>query len=336
MLVAVRESTRHFGGTLAAIYAILSVMLAFFMGSALQLGAVCESLTCSEYKAFVPAVMGVYIILLIFCIFGSSVRICKATSVLIPIAMIVYTILCISVLFLRFSMIPRVVCMIFKDAFSSRALLGGALGTALRSPVREGFLRGLLSNEAGAGTSAYAHAKGQHSSPHAEGLLGMLEVFFDTVVLCMLTALAVLLSVEDVAAVGGGMPLVLTAFTGTLGAWSAVPLLLSVFLFALSTSVCWFEYGRCALTYLTPKGQSIYFVLYLSFAVLGAKSPTLRLIPICDGVLFFLTLITLFVLLKNRAAVCAEADRIFKTEKAKPQPHTAAVWKIKDQSSLRR
>ncbi len=321
LLPAVLDSSPKLGRTLAAVYALLSVFLAFFMGSALQIGAVCESIRASEYKAISRTVAFFFLALLVFCIFGSSQRICKATSILIPFAMIMYTVICISVISLRISRLPSVIFLILDDAFSIRAICGGALGSVLRSPLKEGFLRGLLSNEAGAGTSAYAHAKGRHSSPVAEGILGMMEVFFDTVLLCMLTALAILLSVDSPAEYGTGMSLVLGAFSQALGAWCLPPLLFSVFLFALSTSVCWYEYGRCALAYLCEGGRGLYFAAYLIFAVLGAGSATLTWIPFCDGVLFFLTAIALFTLMKNSAAVCAETHRALLNQRERSFGH---------------
>ena len=199
--------------------------------------------------------------------------------------------------------------LILKDAFSLRAFSGGAVGAVLASPLKEGFFRGLLSNEAGAGTSAYAHAKGEVGSPFSEGILGVFEILFDTVVLCMLTAFSILLSVGDPQAFSSGTELLSAAFSSALGDLYAWPLIASVFLFALSSAVCWYEYGRCALKVLGCRGGRLYFGAYLFFCILGVLFGTMPLIGLCDAFLFALSLLAIPTLIKNSAAVCAETDR---------------------------
>ncbi len=314
MLPVIEKSLPRSGKALASLYAILSVCLAASMGSALQSASVFESVREVLGLRCAGLLIVSFLVLLIVCIFGPPEKISKATAILIPIAMIMYTVICILTIISNISNLSAVLVKVMKDAFSFSAISGGAVGSLMRSPLREGFLRGLLSNEAGAGTSAYAHAKGRHSHCVAEGVFGMLEVVFDTLILCMLTAFAILLSVSDPATLGNGMSLLCAAFSSSLGNAYAPFLLGSVFLFALSTSLCWYEYGRLALRYLGLRRTSVYFVAYLLFCVLGAFFGTGRFVPLCDTVLFFLCLISLFVLIKNSAAVCAETERFLRGE----------------------
>ncbi len=292
------------GAPLASIYAALSVALALCMGSALQSAAAIESSRALNAHLWPQITLFLFLFLLVICILGSSEKICKATAILIPFAMILYIILCIITIFSNISRLSSVLAGIISDAFSFRSFFGGAVGAALASPLREGFLRGLLSNEAGAGTSAYAHAKSGKPHPVAEGVLGMVEILFDTVILCMLTAFSILLSVEDISLYESGMELLSAAFSSVLGKAHSVPLLASVFLFALSTAVCWYEYGRCALAYLNCKGGAVYFLIYCASSLIGAWLGSMALIPLCDTVLFFLSAIALPTLIKSGTAVC--------------------------------
>lgn len=313
----IKSSFPCIGAPLASLYALLTVGLAFFMGSALQGAAAVETVgaLCTEKEARACTVL--FVASLLFCVLGNSKRLCKATAVLIPIAMIMYTIICIITVFSNISNIGRGMYWVVKDAFSMRAFCGGVAGAALASPLKEGFARGLLSNEAGAGTSAYAHAKGHGVSPFFEGVLGIFEILFDTVILCMLTAFSILLSVREPQSFSDGTALLSAAFSDALGRWYAWPLIASVFLFALSSAVCWYEYGRCALGVLKCRGGRAYFLSYLAFCAIGAYLGTMVLLPLCDTLLFFLALLALPTLIKNSAAVCAETDRALGRGKTK-------------------
>jgi AGCS family alanine or glycine:cation symporter len=307
---------RALGRPIASLYAVLSVLLALAMGSALQSAAVAETAGALGGRALPFLASLLFSALLLIFIFGSSDKICRTTSVLIPFAFVLYTIICITVIFSNISRLSSAIFLIFEDAFSFRSFSGGAVGSAFLLPLREGFLRGLLSNEAGAATSAYAHAKSQKPSPVAEGILGMGEILFDTVILCMLTAFSILLSVEDPSAYQSGIDLLSAAFFSALGKSYRIPLFVSVFLFALSTAVCWYEYGRCALRFLGQRGGALFFTLYVCAALLGAHLGSMTLIPLCDTLLFFLTVIALPPLLKNATATCALTEQTLHIGKA--------------------
>ena len=307
---------RMLGKPLASLYAVLSVLLALAMGSALQSAAVAETAGALGGKSapFLPMLF--FSLLLMIFILGSSDKICRVTLVLIPLAFVLYTILCIITIFSNISRFLPTVFVILEDALSLRSFAGGAVGSSFLLAVREGFLRGLLSNEAGAATSAYAHAKSYNPSPVAEGILGMGEILFDTVILCMLTAFSILLSVEDLSVYQNGMDLLSAAFSSVLGEVCRIPLFASVFLFALSTSVCWYEYGRCALRFLGRRREALFFALYVCAALFGAHLGSMALIPLCDALLFSLTAIALPPLLKNATATCALTEQALQIGKA--------------------
>ncbi len=325
----VRHRFRLFGAPLSALYAALSVTLALAMGSALQSAAVMETARAlgTRFMPYIAAAL--FVVFLIASIQGSSARICRITAFLIPFAMILYTILCIITIFSNIYRLPSVIFTVLTEAFSFRSFAGGALGSMGASALREGFLRGLLSNEAGAGTSAYAHAKSEEGDPVAEGILGMGEILFDTLLLCMLTALSILVSVGDLSVYTDGMTLLCAAFSSVFGTRYALPLFASVFLFALSTAVCWYEYGRCALSFLGRERSALFTFLYVIAAILGAFLGSMALIPLCDTVLFFLTAIALPALIKNGAATRALTISALQIKREAPsKPRVAAKEKI--------
>jgi AGCS family alanine or glycine:cation symporter len=259
---------------------------------------------------------GVLLLLTLPVMLKGSRRVAGLTEILVPVMTAGYLILTVAVLVLRWNLVDDAMKLIFRDAFSFTSMGGGVLGFLTSRALRTGTMRGLLSNEAGAGTSAYAHAKSEQNDPVAEGILGMGEILFDTVILCMLTAFSILLSVENPSAYQSGIDLLSAAFFSALGKSYRIPLFVSVFLFALSTAVCWYEYGRCALRFLGQHGGALFFTLYVCAALLGAHLGSMTLIPLCDTLLFFLTVIALPPLLKNATATCALTEQTLHIGKA--------------------
>ena len=280
---------------LAPIYSVLCVLLSLSMGSALQARAAIESTLTGNLNEKAPTL--IFTALVALAIFGGASRIEKFTSFLIPIATVSYIALTLAVILLNFSRLPLVFIEIIQDAFSLKAGLGGISAFVIASKMREGFSRGLLSNEAGAGTSAFAHTRNDSAGTLA-GLVGMCEVFFDTVVLCMLTAFAVLLAVPSPESFSSGIEIVFYAIS-SLGAFAQPLLSFSIFAFAYSTVICWYYYGKSALSHLAKSCTFIFSVIFLLCVFFGATTPSAILIVISDYVLFFLTAISLFTVIKN-------------------------------------
>ena len=197
---------------LSFLYAALCLMLSLTMGSALQARSAIESLSVSPLHTQALCAL-CFTVAVAAVILGGSEKIVKASSVMIPLASVIYTILTLSVIIINIEKLPSVISLIFTSAFNFKAGAGGVGAFFISSAIREGFSRGLLSNEAGAGTSSIAHARNQNSSAVSVGLVGMCEVFFDTVVLCTLTAFAVLLSGASTAAGLSGIEIVSKALS---------------------------------------------------------------------------------------------------------------------------
>lgn len=295
MMYVLSSSFGRAGKLFGIIYALLCLALSLTMGSALQSQSALFSMrevgSVPEYTvAFIFAAAT------LAAIVGFGGKIEKATVKIIPLSTVVYVVLTLSVIVMNLSSLPSTLLRVVREASSFRSFGGGVSSFVAIKAMREGYARGLLSNEAGAGTSAMAQTKSS-LAPSEVGLLGILEVFFDTTLLCTLTGLAVLLSGADKVG-ASGMKIVLAAV-------SAIPLgeiLLTalIFAFSYSTVICWYYYGCECIRFLFGKSSSPAFTAVFIFSVfVGYALPTSLLIYASDVLLFFMSLLTLSALIKN-------------------------------------
>lgn len=289
------------GGTLSRLYAALCAALALLMGSALQSNAFSDiSAAAFDIPPQLPPL--ILTIFLLFAALGGASKIEKITAKLIPLTTIIYIFLTFGVILVNFSRLPSVVNSIFKSAFSPLSAGGGILAFLSSRPLREGYARGILSNEAGAGTSSLAHTRSGERTAVSAGLCGVAEVFFDTTLLCMLTALAVLCAVDNPSAFSTPMSLISYAVTHSLGRAFLAPLLLSIFVFAYSTIICWYYYGGECISYLFGERMRTPFAfLFFIFIPIGARFTSTPLILLTDAALLLMSVLTLLcILIRHR------------------------------------
>ena len=297
MMYVIAASVGRLGRALGGAYSLLCLLLALFMGAALQSQSV--AVAASAALGFEPYVFSVLFAALVFItVRGGVKKIEGATAAVIPIATIVYVIICLAVIASGEVSLSSVLVKIFRDAFSAGSAAGGVLAFLSSNAMREGFARGLLSNEAGAGTSSAAQSRSRGEHPARVGLFGVWEVFFDTTLLCTLTGLAVLCSGVDAAQ--SGIMTVLSAFGTVLGSFAPIILFVLIFAFAYSTVVCWYFYASEALVFLFLRERgAIFTVLFFSFLLFGTAFPEGMLMLFVDSVLFVMSILTLFALIKN-------------------------------------
>ena len=217
---------------------------------------------------------------------------------------ILFCVFSFAALVFRAERIPNALRSIINSAFEWRGAIGGIGGFFVSKSVRTGVMRGLISNEAGAGTSAMAHSRARERSPKVAGLFGMCEVFFDTVILCSATALAVLVSVDDLSVFQTPMSLVNYAFSSSLGSWSSSLLLLCIFSFAYSTIICWYYYGAECVRYLFGKiGAPVFTVFFFIFALTASVINSHFLLATTNFLLFFMVVLTLLTLVFNTRTI---------------------------------
>ena len=288
------------GKPLALLYSFLCLLLSLVMGSAIQTKAAFE-LTNTAFNISPAFFLLFFSALLFLSIKEGGEKVEKITSYLIPLTTTIYILLCFSVIFLNSFKLFAVILSIIKSAFSVTSGIGGGISFLFSQALREGYLRGILSNEAGVGTSAFAHSRSIDRTPAVSGLYGMSEVFFDTFLLCPLSAFMILLSVDDPSSFDTPMSLVSSAVTASLGEWAVYPLIFCIFSFAFATVICWYYYGERCVIFLSEKSLSRLFLpAYLLFTLVGVIAPDRLLLNFTDLILFFMSLIVLSLLLIKR------------------------------------
>jgi AGCS family alanine or glycine:cation symporter len=187
-------------------------------------------------------------------LYGGAKRIYAAAEKLVPFAAAVYILLCFGVLLRCYQKLPDAFCRILQGAFSPRAVTGGMIGSAYCS-LRVGCSRGVFTNEAGMGTASIAHAGADCVHPVRQGMMGMMEVFLDTIVICSLTALVILVSGVSIPyGTDAGGSLTSRAFSVVYGDYASVLLAVVMTLLAIATVIGWGLYGaRCAEFLFGPK-----------------------------------------------------------------------------------
>ena len=204
---------------------------------------------------------------------GGMKRIGAVTEKLVPAMSILYIVGALFIILMNFDEIGSVLKTIMLSAFAPQAVLGGAFGVSLVQSIRYGIGRGVFSNEAGLGSSPIAHAATSETDPARQGLFGIFEVFSDTIVICTLTALAILMSGITIPfGHSAGAELTISAFSTAFGGkLASVFIAFETALFALATLLTWAHYGsRCA-EYLFGTGiLSFYKLLFVVFIVIGA------------------------------------------------------------------
>lgn len=216
---------------------------------------------------------GVFALISALVLLGGIQRIGRVTEALVPAMSILYIAGSVYIIISNLDRIGLALSEIFIGAFSPRAVMGGALGVGLTQAIRFGVGRGVFSNEAGLGSSPMAHAATSETDPAVQGLFGIFEVFADTIVICSLTALAILTSGVTIPyGQSVGAELTIAAFQTTFGGrFSAGFIAFETALFAFATVLSWALYGvRCTEYLLGSRFVRAYKLLFVAFIVVGA------------------------------------------------------------------
>lgn len=245
-------------------------------------------------------------------IIGGIRRIGQVTSKLVPFMGGIYFLGASLVILMNLPLVPGLLQQIVVDAFTGTAAVGGFAGIAVREVLIHGVRRACFSNEAGLGTSPIAHSAATTNEPVREGVVALLEPFIDTVVICTLTALVILISgawTQEAT----GVELTAMAFDSALPGFGGYFVPVAVFLFAYSTLLSWSYYGEQAFSYLFgDKGVLIYKAAFCTAAVLGsiwAIDPILNFSDMMLGLMVVPNLIAVLLLLPK---LRVEVDKYFK------------------------
>jgi AGCS family alanine or glycine:cation symporter len=244
-------------------------------------------------------IFGIVLALLVGAvIFGGITSIGRVTSKLVPAMAIIYVSACLTVIIVNITHVPEAFGAIFSGAFTGEGVAGGAIGALII-----GFQRAAFSNEAGLGSAPIAHSAVRTKHPVTEGYVALLEPFIDTVVICTMTALTIVIAgtpfwrdAQATAFAGGDTPDGVTVTSdafATVIPWFPYVLAVAVTLFAVSTIITWGYYGQKAWTYLFGKSttsERTYQIIYSLFVIVGSVLTLGSVLDFADAVLFLLAL----------------------------------------------
>ncbi|MEK4138454.1 sodium:alanine symporter family protein [Kurthia sp. FSL E2-0154] len=254
---------------LAVLFAFFGVIASFGIGNGTQSNSVAGVVSNTFNVA--PWITGIVLTVVVgLVILGGISSIGSVTAVFVPVMAIFYLLAGLIVIFTNITDVPAAFGIIFKDAFSFSAAGGGAVGAA----IRYGVARGIFSNEAGLGSAPIAAAAAKTDLPGRQALISMTQVFLDTILICSITGLTIVMSGvytnKDMAA----NELTTAAFDTFLGAWGPYVVAIGLVFFASSTIMGWAYYGEKCLQYLvkTPIAGTIYRIIFVLFVYVGATS----------------------------------------------------------------
>ncbi|MCH8684928.1 alanine/glycine:cation symporter family protein [Pedomonas mirosovicensis] len=290
------------------------------------LGGAIPLLQVNQSYAQVSAVTGldngwIYGILLAIAVgavvVGSIGWIATVTSRLVPAMCIFYLAGCAIILFSNITALPDALLLIIRDAFSADSVAGGAIGAFV-----VGMRRTVYSTEAGIGSAVIAHSAAQTREPVSEGLVALLEPFIDTVVICTITAVTIV--VAGTYAQGLEGVAITSAAFASVASWFPYVLAVAVFLFAYSTLIAWGYYGIQAWSYLfghSKASQTFYRLLYCVMLPFGAVLDLSRVVNLIDSMFFLMAIpniIGLYLLAPELKRMVSDYLRRVKSGEIKP------------------
>ena len=271
---------------LSMIFAVLAGLACLGIGCMTQINTIASTInsainsikpTTDSQQTIIALVVGILVAVVVaFVLLGGISRIGEVCASIVPVMAIVYILMCLIVIVTHLGAIPAMFAAIFKGAFNPASIAGGLAGATIKTAITKGVGRGIFSNEAGLGSAPMAHAAADVDHPTAQGLYGIFEVFMDTIVVCTMTALVVLLGngVQGIEYGNDiGAQLTINGFNSVLpGSFASIVVAICLFMFAFSTILSWGLYGqRCWEFIGGPKLAKVFLVVFCLFVVIGSS-----------------------------------------------------------------
>ena len=304
---------------LSIIFAILGGLASFGIGNIAQSSEIAGAM--NGLFGIKPEVTGVLLAIVVgIVVLGGAKRIGQVTSFVVPFMAMFYIAAGIGVIILRAADIPAAFGAIFSSAFSFEAVGGGVFGYAIMVAMRQGFARGVFSNEAGLGSAPIAHAASATEEPGDQAIWGVFEVFIDTIVICTITGLTVILS--GVLNTPGGLDAfaskgaaAVAAFNSVLpGTLGGTIIQVSLVFFAMSTILSWSYYGERCWGYISNDNRLvgwIYKIIFICVCVVGAMGSGTLMWDISDTLNGAMAIPNLIALLALSGVVASETKKYF-------------------------
>ncbi|MFC1521384.1 alanine/glycine:cation symporter family protein [Elusimicrobiota bacterium] len=320
MKEGLKEKLGPFAGVLAVLFAAGTVISSIGAGNMAQSNSMADVLKTNYGIA--PGLSGIIVSVLVFLVIvGGIKRIAQVTSKLVPIMAVFYITCAFVAIVLNIDKVPSALAMIISNAFTGTAAVGGFIGSSLFLTARFGIARGLFSNEAGQGSAAIAHAAAKTKYPAREGLVASVGPLIDTLIICTMTALVIILTGEWTSGIKGVGMTVKGFTTGLapigLASVGSHVVAIGLFLFAFSTAISWSYYGDRAIGFLLGKSAiRPYRVIYCLFHFLGAIWGIDFVWSFTDMAITFMTIPNLIAIVLLSSVIIKETRDYFGREDA--------------------
>ena len=296
---------------ISCVFAFLCVIASFSIGNFLQMNSLSGILKeiCNTPKI----VCGTFVSVLLVILLRKDFKFISAlTSLLIPLASLLYIIMCVCVIIDCIEYVPNAFYVIFNDAFHFEAGFGGIFAIIFSKAARFGIMRGLITNESGCGTAPLAHSEADTDSAVRQGFWGIFEVIADTFVLCSLSAIVI--PTDPNKSFGSDIVYILERFTDTGGKAFMWILCGCIALFAFATLIGWSHYGLTSLLSLTKnkKIKQAYIIIYALLAVVGSIMTSTQMWNIADITVCIMTVINSIFIFIRFKEVKYETDLYFR------------------------
>ena len=275
---------------LAVLFSCFAILASFGIGNMAQINKIVLNMDAAFFSDatlgnipgteinIIHLLIGVGLLIIgALIIIGGLQRIARVAEIVVPFMAVAYVIGSLIIFACNLSQIGPMFVSIFKFAFTPAAFLGGGIGVLIKKTMTQGFKRGVFSNEAGLGSSVLVHSSSNVKEPVKQGMWGIFEVFFDTFVVCTMTAVVVLstgyidLSTGTPMAGLDGDTLISQAFGQYFGAPGTWFIAIAMLFFAFTTVLGWSQYGSKAVEYLFgAKGVKVYKIIFVAMIVSGA------------------------------------------------------------------
>ena len=255
---------------LGVLFSLLCIFASFGIGNLTPSNTI--TTTVRSYLDLPPLWIGIAMAILVGCIIiGNAQKIMKVNEIVIPIVSILYIGACMYLLILHANKILPILKLVIQDAFCLEASVGGVSGFALTKAIHYGISRGVFSNEAGMGSSPISHAAVADVHPIEQGFWGIFEVFFDTIVVCTLTALVILTS-GLLSSGMDGVTLSVACFEQGFGKIGGIVFAIAIVSFAIPSILGWYYYARACIRYVFTWKYALlcYKILFLVCLIIGS------------------------------------------------------------------
>ncbi|MCR5725298.1 MAG: alanine:cation symporter family protein [Treponema sp.] len=258
------KGCKKLGTVLAVLFSAFCLLASFGIGNMSQVNSIAGNMESAF--SIPPFVTGIALVIIgSVVILGGLKRVAAVAEKLVPFMAILYIVGALVVIAFHIGAVPAVFVSICKGAFAAKAAGGGAVGYGIQKAITWGFKRGAFSNEAGLGSSVMVHSSSNVTEPVQQGMWGIFEVFCDTIIVCTLTAVAVLssgavdLQTGAMVSQNAGSGLVGEAFSTVFGGAGSKFIAIAILLFAFSTTLGWSHYGATAWQYLFGEKTSVIY-----------------------------------------------------------------------------